>query len=105
MPINLETGDPGMVNYFYTLPLNVQETIKQGGVDIKTEAELKTFVANYTRPNDCCNGQEGKAMDSMKEYKVAELPKCCKPQLTSLEERLKSEYGEDVVLIAYKKEQ
>lgn len=56
MPINLETGDPGMVNYFYTLPLNVQETIKQGGVDIKTEAELKTFVANYTRPNDCCNG-------------------------------------------------
>ena len=37
-------NDPQMQQYFSTLPIHVQETIKQSAVQIETEAELRNIA-------------------------------------------------------------
>ena len=44
-------NDPQMQQYFSSLPLFVQETIKQSAVEMNTEDELRKFAENFMRPS------------------------------------------------------
>lgn len=37
-------NNPAMQQYFQSLPAYIQESIKQSGVDLKNEQELRDFV-------------------------------------------------------------
>lgn len=44
-------NDPQMQQYFSSLPMYVQETIKQSAVKITTENELRKFAENLMGSN------------------------------------------------------
>ena len=44
-------NDPQMQQYFASLPMYVQETIKQNAVKITTENELRKFAENLMGSN------------------------------------------------------
>lgn len=41
--------DPGMQQYFQSLPAYIQESIKQSGVDLKDVKQMQDFVNHLTQ--------------------------------------------------------